>query len=204
MWERNSLRFCPGSVSNQKIGPSSQFNYNRNVSLYLTQFQLKVAVHRFRATLNQEFCILSSHELQLKTIWLKHFVKQNGGRPRRRDQNAARMLVRARHLVLRLRGTTFLFAGTVHTRSEILREIEDLHFLAVQVLIWQGLLGRKCMVAMVGSSCRFHVVMLLGSWAVWEGRHKATWKRKFKLPWRKAGLLKSCRWFSGPGPVGSQ
>ena len=22
-----------------------------------------------------------------------------------------------------------------------------------------------------------------------EGRYKATWKRKFKLPWRKAGLL---------------
>ena len=24
-----------------------------------------------------------------------------------------------------------------------------------------------------------------------EGRYKATWKREFKLPWRKAGLLKS-------------
>jgi hypothetical protein len=23
-----------------------------------------------------------------------------------------------------------------------------------------------------------------------EGRYKATWKREFKLPWRKAGLLK--------------
>ena len=23
------------------------------------------------------------------------------------------------------------------------------------------------------------------------GRYKATWKREFKLPWRKAGLLKS-------------
>ena len=23
----------------------------------------------------------------------------------------------------------------------------------------------------------------------WEGRCKATWKREFKLPWRKAGLL---------------
>ena len=26
-----------------------------------------------------------------------------------------------------------------------------------------------------------------------EGRHKATWKRKFKLPWRRAGQLKSSR-----------
>ena len=27
----------------------------------------------------------------------------------------------------------------------------------------------------------------------WEGRYKATWKREFKLPRRKAGLLKSTR-----------
>jgi len=26
-----------------------------------------------------------------------------------------------------------------------------------------------------------------------EGRCKATWKREFKLPWRKAGLIKSSR-----------
>ena len=26
-----------------------------------------------------------------------------------------------------------------------------------------------------------------------EGRYKATWKREFKLPWRKAGPLKSSR-----------
>ena len=26
-----------------------------------------------------------------------------------------------------------------------------------------------------------------------EGRYKATWKGEFKLPWRKAGLLKSSR-----------
>ena len=24
----------------------------------------------------------------------------------------------------------------------------------------------------------------------WEGRYHATWKREFKIPWRKAGLLK--------------
>ena len=35
-------------------------------------------------------------------------------------------------------------------------------------------------------------------------RYKATWKRDFKLPWRKAGLLKSSRWLSGFGPVGCQ
>ena len=28
--------------------------------------------------------------------------------------------------------------------------------------------------------------------------------REFKLPWRKAGLLKSSRWLSGFGPVGCQ
>ena len=39
-----------------------------------------------------------------------------------------------------------------------------------------------------------------GSGGVWggylprkEGRYKATWKREFTLPWRKAGLLKSSR-----------
>jgi len=36
-----------------------------------------------------------------------------------------------------------------------------------------------------------------GKDAVWErhkeGRCKATWKREVKLPWRKAGLLKSFR-----------
>ena len=35
-----------------------------------------------------------------------------------------------------------------------------------------------------------------GGASVWvlpctEGRYKATWKREFKLPWSKAGLLKS-------------
>jgi len=36
------------------------------------------------------------------------------------------------------------------------------------------------------------------------GLLQTTWKRKFKLPWRKAGLLKSPRWSSGFGPVGCQ
>ena len=34
-----------------------------------------------------------------------------------------------------------------------------------------------------------------------EGRYKATWKKEFKLPWRKAGPLKT---FSGFEPVGCQ
>ena len=34
--------------------------------------------------------------------------------------------------------------------------------------------------------------------------YKATWKRGFNLPWRKAGLLISSRWLSGFGPVGCQ
>ena len=30
-----------------------------------------------------------------------------------------------------------------------------------------------------------------------EGRYKATWKREFKLPWRKAGLLISMiKWWT--------
>jgi len=33
---------------------------------------------------------------------------------------------------------------------------------------------------------------------------KATWKREFKLSWRKAGLLKPFRGLSGLGPVGCQ
>ena len=37
-----------------------------------------------------------------------------------------------------------------------------------------------------------------------EGRCKATWKSEFKLPWRKAGPLKTFRWLSGFGPVGCQ
>ena len=41
-----------------------QFNQNRNVSLWFPQFDLKVAVKRFRATLNCELCILASHRLQ--------------------------------------------------------------------------------------------------------------------------------------------
>ena len=35
------------------------------------------------------------------------------------------------------------------------------------------------------SMCR--VVLSLSSIPTCEGRHKATWKRKFKLPWREAG-----------------
>jgi len=35
-----------------------------------------------------------------------------------------------------------------------------------------------------------------------DGRYKATWKRGFKIPWRKAGPLKLSRWLSGFGPVG--
>ena len=30
-----------------------------------------------------------------------------------------------------------------------------------------------------------------GCWLRQEGRYKAIWKREFKLPWRRAGLLKS-------------
>ena len=37
-----------------------------------------------------------------------------------------------------------------------------------------------------------------------EGGCKATWKREFKLSWRKASLLKSIRWLSGFGLVGCQ
>ena len=40
--------------------------------------------------------------------------------------------------------------------------------------------------------------------AVKEGKYWATWKREFKIPWRKAGLLKSSRWSSGFGSVGCQ
>ena len=34
-----------------------------------------------------------------------------------------------------------------------------------------------------------------------EGRYVAIWKRESRFPWRKAGLLKSFRRFSGLGPV---
>ena len=37
-----------------------------------------------------------------------------------------------------------------------------------------------------------------------EGKCKATWKREFKLPWRKAGLLTSTRRLSGFGTAGCQ
>ena len=37
-----------------------------------------------------------------------------------------------------------------------------------------------------------------------EGRYQATWKRELKLPWRKDGLLKASRRFSGFGPLGCQ
>ena len=37
--------------------------------------------------------------------------------------------------------------------------------------------------------------------SVEEGRCQATWKREFKLQWRKAGPLKSYRRLSGFGPV---
>ena len=37
-----------------------------------------------------------------------------------------------------------------------------------------------------------------------DGRYRASRERAFKLPWRKADLLKSSRSLSGFGPVGRQ
>ena len=50
--------------------------------------------------------------------------------------------------------------------------------------------ARKVDIRLPGPEWTGHSSRLL---EILVGRCKATWKREFKLPWRKAGLLKSSR-----------
>jgi hypothetical protein len=66
-----------------------------------------------------------------------------------------------------------------------------------------GCLGVECwclVFGVRGKEVRHHKVpplrMLLEEGSAFKRRYKATWKREFKVPWRKAGIL-----ISGLGPV---
>ena len=59
-----------------RLGNSTWFNQKRDVSLYFTQFELKVAVKRFRATLNCELCVLSTHGFQPDCLASAMFARE--------------------------------------------------------------------------------------------------------------------------------
>ena len=94
----------------------------------------------------------------------------------------------------RARGvTTFLTRTLSHTR--------EVHFQAFPQVVPHVFRKTDARLPGKGNSNSQRRVPLYGvrAFLFQEGRRKATWKREFEIPWRKAGLLTS-----GLGPVGCQ